>query len=76
MYPILATTFPAHLRASGIGFVIGMGRGGSAIGPVLAGALFASGSTLFTVSLVMGTGGLIAAAMLLLLPARATKRLG
>lgn len=76
MYPILATTFPAHLRASGIGFVIGMGRGGSAVGPILAGALFAGGSSLLAVSLVMGTGGLIAAAMLMLLPAQATKQHG
>ena len=76
MYPILATTFPAHLRASGIGFVIGMGRGGSAIGPILAGALFAGGASLLTVSLVMGVGGLIAAAMLMLLPARATNHHG
>ncbi len=74
MYPVLATTFPAHLRASGIGFVIGIGRGGSAIGPVIAGALFASGSGLFVVSLVMGMGGLIAATMLFLLP-RAEARL-
>lgn len=76
MYPILATTFPTHLRASGIGFVIGVGRGGSAIGPILAGALFASGSSLLTVSLVMGAGGLIAATMLMLLPAQATRRSG
>jgi len=68
MYPLLANTFPAHLRASGIGFVIGVGRGGSAVGPVIAGALFASGSGLLTVSLVMGCGGLIAATMLSLLP--------
>ncbi len=68
MYPVLATSFPARLRASGIGFVIGMGRGGSAVGPIVAGSLFAGGSSLLTVSLVMGAGGLLAAAMLLLLP--------
>lgn len=68
MYPIMTNTFPAHLRASGIGFVIGVGRGGSAIGPIIAGGLFASGSSLFTVSLVMGAGGLVAATMLFLLP--------
>lgn len=67
MYPILADTFPAHLRASGIGFVIGVGRGGSAIGPILAGFLFASGSGLLNVSLIMGLGGLLAATMILLL---------
>ncbi|MDV3455970.1 MFS transporter [Sphingomonas sp. HF-S4] len=72
MYPLLAQTYPAALRASGTGFVIGIGRGGSAAGPLVAGALFASGSGLLTVSLVMGIGGLIAAAMIVLLP-RAAK---
>lgn len=68
LYPILAQTYPAALRASGTGFVIGVGRGGSALGPVVAGALFASGSSLLLVSLTMGLGGLIAAAMVFLLP--------
>ena len=68
LYPILAWTYPAHLRAGGTGFVIGVGRGGSAIGPVVAGALFASGASLLTVSLIMGAAGLVAAMMLVLLP--------
>jgi len=68
LYPILAQTYPAALRASGTGFVIGMGRGGSAVGPVVAGALFAGGGSLLMVSLTMGLGGLIAAAMVFLLP--------
>lgn len=68
MYPILAQAYPAALRASGTGFVIGVGRGGSALGPLVAGALFAGGNGLMTVSLVMGVGGLVAAAMLVLLP--------
>lgn len=67
MYPILAATYPAALRASGTGFVIGVGRGGSAIGPVIAGALFGAGGGLMTVSLTMGLGGLLAAAMVFLL---------
>lgn len=70
MYPIFANTFPTHLRASGIGFVIGIGRGGSAVGPIIAGSLFASGASLLTVSLTMGVGGLVAATMLFLLPRR------
>ncbi len=70
MYPIFADTFPAHLRASGIGFAIGLGRGGSAIGPIAAGALFAAESSVFTVSALMGAGGLIAACMIILLPRR------
>lgn len=68
MYPLFAQAYPAALRASGTGFVIGIGRGGSALGPVVAGALFASGGSLLLVSLVMGVGGLLAAAMILLLP--------
>jgi len=68
MYPILVQTYPASLRASGTGFVIGIGRGGSAVGPVIAGALFASGSGLLLVSLTAGTGALVAALMLFLLP--------
>lgn len=68
MYPLLAQTYPAALRAGGTGFVIGVGRGGSAVGPVIAGALFAAGSGLLTVSLAMGLGGLIAAMMIALLP--------
>jgi MFS family permease len=68
LYPILAQVYPAALRASGIGFVIGVGRGGSAVGPVVAGALFTAGAGLLWVSLTMGAGALIAATMLLLLP--------
>lgn len=68
LFPILGETFPASLRASGIGFVIGVGRGSSALGPIIAGGLFAMGNTLLTVSLVMGGGALVAAAMLALLP--------
>jgi benzoate transport len=68
MYPIFAQTYPAALRASGTGFVIGIGRGGSALGPVVAGALFAGGNSLLIVSLAMGVGGLIAATMICLLP--------
>lgn len=74
MYPIFAVTFPARIRASGIGFVIGVGRGGSAVGPVIAGALFASGASLLAVSLAMGLGGLVAATMIFLLPRAQAQR--
>ncbi len=70
LYPIMGAAFPAPLRAGGIGFVIGVGRGGSAIGPILAGAMFAAGSGLLPVTLAMGAGGLIAALMVWLLVRR------
>jgi len=73
LYPILARTFPTSLRATGTGFVIGLGRGGSAVGPMIVGALFERGTGLLPVSLLMGAGGLVAATMLLLLPFASTR---
>jgi membrane protein DedA with SNARE-associated domain len=47
--------------------VIGIGRGGAALGPVVAGYLFVSGFGLLAVSIVMGLGAVVAAAVLFLL---------
>lgn len=68
LYPVLVRTFAAPLRAGGTGFVIGFGRGGSALGPMLAGAMFAGGSALLMVSATMAAGTLVAAAIVLALP--------
>ncbi|MDG2523014.1 MFS transporter [Caulobacter segnis] len=68
MYPIMARTFPAALRAGGTGFVIGVGRGGSAVGPILAGGLFSAGAGTPLVSMVMGGGAVAAALFIALLP--------
>ena len=68
MYPVLAQTYPAALRTSGSGFVIGIGHGGSAVRPLVAGALFAAGNSLWAVSPATGVVGLIAAAITALLP--------
>jgi MFS family permease len=66
-YALIAGAFPSTLRASGTGLVIGIGRGGAALGPVVAGVLFSSGFGLLPVSIVMGSGALIAALAVLLL---------
>jgi len=60
-YVILARAFPVHVRASGTGFGIGTGRAGAAVGPALAGILFASGTPLASVMMLMATGSLLAA---------------
>lgn len=60
-YAIVAESFPPRLRAAGIGFVIGAGRVGSAVGPIAAGFLFQAGWPLAAVSIVMAFGCLIAA---------------
>jgi benzoate transport len=71
MYAIFAQTFPTEVRAGGTGFVIGAGRGGAVLGPVLAGFLFQSGQGgLLMVSMIMATGSLIAAVALFVLPQR------
>lgn len=61
-YALMANTFPPESRASGTGLVIGMGRGGAALGPIVAGILFTSGFDLLVVSIVMGFGAAVAAA--------------
>jgi len=70
MYAIFARSFPTRVRAGGTGLVIGLGRGGAALGPIVAGFLFASGQSLPMVSLLMAMGSLVAAAALLALGRR------
>lgn len=66
-YALLANAFPSEIRASGTGIVIGIGRGGAALGPVIAGLLFHAGFNLLVVSIAMGTGAVIAALALIAL---------
>lgn len=42
MWPIAAGAFPAETRATGIGWVMGIGRGGAVVGPIMAGYLLAA----------------------------------
>jgi benzoate transport len=67
LYAIYAQAFPTHARATGTGFAIGVGRGGSVLAPITAGFLFKRGYTLPTVALYMALGSLIAAGVLSLL---------
>lgn len=67
MYSIIAQVFPTHVRASGTGFAIGVGRGGSALSPILAGFLLQGGMQLPIVAVVMAMGSLLAAGALLFL---------
>ena len=65
LYAVVARTFPAHMRASGTGFVIGIGRLGSALSPLLAGFLFSAGLDRAGVGVVMAVPALLAAIVLL-----------
>lgn len=53
--------FPTYVRATGTGFAIGVGRGGAALAPVLAGYLFQGGFSLQMVAVIMGLGSLLGA---------------
>ena len=66
LYAIFAQSFPTDVRAGGTGFVIGVGRGGAALGPVIAGFLFQGGASLPMVATIMACGTLIAAGTLAL----------
>jgi predicted MFS family arabinose efflux permease len=64
LYAMFARVFPTQLRAGGTGFVVGTGRGGAALGPVIAGFLFQTGYGLAGVAVAMSFGSLIAAIMM------------
>ena len=64
LYAIVARAFPADLRGSGTGVVIGLGRGGAAFSPILAGFLFNGGLSLPMVATIMALGAVGAAALL------------
>ena len=64
LYAVVARTFPAEMRASGTGFVIGLGRIGSILPPLLAGALATAGLSRTGIAIVMAVPALIALALL------------
>ncbi|MFZ2998606.1 MFS transporter [Sphingobium sp.] len=72
IYALIAQSFPTAVRAGGTGIVIGVGRGGAALGPILAGFLFSLDFGLPIVALAMASGSLLGAGLLLMLrPGRA-----
>jgi MFS family permease len=70
LYALIAQSFPTAVRAGGTGIVIGVGRGGAAMGPILAGFLFSLDFTLPLVAIVMASGSLLGAGLLLALRPR------
>jgi len=75
LYSIAAYAFPTHVRATGTGFVIGVGRGGAVLSPWLAGFLFDPSGVLKVlpvdklswVASVMAMGSLLSAGVLIFL---------
>ena len=64
MYALFPASFPTHVRASGTGFAVGVGRGGAIVSPIIVGFMFQAGLPLPTVAMVISTGALIAVGVL------------
>jgi benzoate transport len=73
LYSIAAYAFPTHVRATGTGFVIGVGRGGAVLSPILAGLLLDNGFNVPTVAMVMSVGSLLGALMLVFVNVESTR---
>lgn len=66
LYALVARSFPTHLRSTGTGFVIGIGRAGAVISPAATGFLFEAGMGRDNVAIIMATGSLVAGIALIL----------
>ena len=66
LYAVISRSFPAAARASGTGFVIGIGRFGSALGPALGGILLAHGFVRAEVSWALALPAVVAGTIILL----------
>src|SRR5690606_2741776 len=71
-YAAFARGFPAYARATGTGFVLGVGRAGAAGSPIIAGFLFdvLGKEQLLAGSLIMCAGALLGAVLVWLVPLR------
>jgi len=75
LYSLVAYGFPTHVRATGTGFVIGVGRGGAVLSPWIAGILFDPSGVSTTlpidrlsfVAMTMAMGSLLSGLVLLFL---------
>ena len=65
LYALFAESFPTEVRAGGTGLVIGVGRAGAALGPIVAGFMFQANLGLDAVALLMAFGSVLAALALL-----------
>jgi benzoate transport len=69
-YMLFARVFPTHVRATGTGFAVGVGRAGAVLAPIIAGYLFQAGFGMQAVATMMAAGSLLSATALLALKVR------
>ncbi len=67
MYALFPAVFPIHVRSSGTGFTLGIGRGGAILSPIIVGFMFQTGLSLSAITFIISIGAFIAAGVLLFL---------
>ena len=66
-FGLFAVSFPSSLLGSGSGLVLGVGRGGAVLGPMVPGFLFAAGMALENIAIIMAGGAFLAGVAVLFL---------
>ena len=69
-YASFAASYPTHIKATGTGFALSIGRAGAALSPYLAGVMFAGKTSLMQTSMVMAIGSIVALGLFAFLPLR------
>ena len=64
-YALFASAYPVELRATGMGFILGLARGGAALGPYVGGVLLASGAAMGVTTSTLASCALVAALLLI-----------
>ena len=59
-FGLFASSFPSSILGSGAGLVLGVGRGGAVLGPMVPGFLFAAGMPFKSIAIIMALGSFLA----------------
>lgn len=70
-FGLFASSFPSSILGSGSGMVLGVGRGGAVIGPMIPGFLFAAGLAFENVAIIMASGSFLAGVAVIFLHKKA-----
>jgi len=70
-FGLFASSFPSSVLGSGSGMVLGVGRGGAVIGPMIPGFLFAAGLAFENVAIIMASGSFLAGVAVIFLHKKA-----
>ena len=66
-FGLFAVSYPSSLLGSGSGLVLGVGRGGAVLGPMIPGFLFSAGMALENIAIIMASGSFLAGLAVLFL---------